>query len=186
MNCAWRVQLRLPAAMLVVLLAWQAFAPRAWAVISGSGNFSPVLPAAGGTINGEVIVGVGNTAGDILFGTISIDGATVLADTDGIVGDLHGAFGEVSLNGLGTAWNHGNELTVGNEGFGRLTVQSMARINVTDDMFIGRVVTGQGEVRLLDFGVARLLRAETGGASLTQDWGRALTPAYASPELLRG
>ncbi len=48
------------------------------------------------------------------------------------------------------------------------------------------LVTGQGEVRLLDFGVARLLRGETGGASLTQDWGRALTPAYASPELLRG
>jgi TolB-like protein len=48
------------------------------------------------------------------------------------------------------------------------------------------LVTGQGEVRLLDFGVARLLQAEADGSSLTHVWGRALTPAYASPELLRG
>ena len=48
------------------------------------------------------------------------------------------------------------------------------------------LVTGQGEVRLLDFGVARLLRADTNAPSMTQAWGNALTPAYASPELLRG
>ena len=48
------------------------------------------------------------------------------------------------------------------------------------------LVTEQGEVRLLDFGVARLLHGDTDGSSLTQAWGNALTPAYASPELLRG
>jgi serine/threonine protein kinase/tetratricopeptide (TPR) repeat protein len=48
------------------------------------------------------------------------------------------------------------------------------------------LVTEQGEVRLLDFGVARLLRGDTDDLSVTQSWGRALTPAYASPELLRG
>src|SRR5262249_37655461 len=49
------------------------------------------------------------------------------------------------------------------------------------------LVTGQGEVRLLDFGVARLLQEETADRrSLTRAWGRALTPEYASPELLRG
>ena len=48
------------------------------------------------------------------------------------------------------------------------------------------LVTEQGEVRLLDFGVARLLRVDTDGPSMTQAWGHALTPAYASPELLRG
>jgi TolB-like protein len=47
------------------------------------------------------------------------------------------------------------------------------------------LVTDQGDVRLLDFGVARLLRGDT-DVSLTQAWGNALTPAYASPELLRG
>lgn len=48
------------------------------------------------------------------------------------------------------------------------------------------LVNAQGEVRLLDFGVARLLVAETDEVSLTHAYGRALTPAYASPEMLRG
>lgn len=48
------------------------------------------------------------------------------------------------------------------------------------------LVTEQGEVRLLDFGVARLLEGDADASSLTHAWGRALTPGYASPELLRG
>jgi serine/threonine protein kinase/Tfp pilus assembly protein PilF len=49
------------------------------------------------------------------------------------------------------------------------------------------LVTESGQVRLLDFGVARLLEAEeTGQLALTNVYGRALTPDYASPELLRG
>jgi eukaryotic-like serine/threonine-protein kinase len=48
------------------------------------------------------------------------------------------------------------------------------------------LVTGEGEVRLLDFGIARLLQPATGAALLTRAYGLALTPEYASPELLRG
>ena len=48
------------------------------------------------------------------------------------------------------------------------------------------LVTAEGEVRLLDFGTARLLQPKTGSASLTRVYGLALTPEYASPELLRG
>ena len=48
------------------------------------------------------------------------------------------------------------------------------------------LVNDRGEVRLLDFGVASLLQAETNLQSLTHIYGRALTPEYASPELLRG
>jgi serine/threonine protein kinase/Tfp pilus assembly protein PilF len=49
------------------------------------------------------------------------------------------------------------------------------------------LVTDSGQVRLLDFGVARLLEAaETDQLALTGVYGRALTPDYASPELLRG
>ena len=48
------------------------------------------------------------------------------------------------------------------------------------------LVTQQGDVSLLDFGVARLLQGDADGSSLTQAWGHALTPGYASPELLRG
>jgi eukaryotic-like serine/threonine-protein kinase len=49
------------------------------------------------------------------------------------------------------------------------------------------LVTESGQVRLLDFGVARLLEGEeTDQPALTSLYGRALTPDYASPELLRG
>jgi len=47
------------------------------------------------------------------------------------------------------------------------------------------LVNEAGEVRLLDFGVAKLLE-ETEGAQLTRRYGRALTPDYASPEQVKG
>jgi serine/threonine protein kinase/Tol biopolymer transport system component len=49
------------------------------------------------------------------------------------------------------------------------------------------LVTEFGQVQLLDFGVAKLLEAdEADSAPLTSVYGRALTPDYASPELLQG
>lgn len=49
------------------------------------------------------------------------------------------------------------------------------------------LVTEAGQVRLLDFGVAKLLQnSEADQTPLTSVFGRALTPDYASPELLRG
>jgi serine/threonine-protein kinase len=49
------------------------------------------------------------------------------------------------------------------------------------------LVMEPGQVRLLDFGVAKLLDADTAQeAPLTSVYGRALTADYASPELLRG
>jgi len=48
------------------------------------------------------------------------------------------------------------------------------------------LVTESGQVRLLDFGVSKLLGAEEALPQLTSVYGRALTPDYASPELLRG
>jgi serine/threonine protein kinase/TolB-like protein/Tfp pilus assembly protein PilF len=47
------------------------------------------------------------------------------------------------------------------------------------------LVTDSGQARLLDFGVAKLLAQEGDQTELTQLYGHALTPEYASPELLR-
>jgi eukaryotic-like serine/threonine-protein kinase len=48
------------------------------------------------------------------------------------------------------------------------------------------LVTDSGQARLLDFGVAKLLAEEDEHTELTQIYGRALTPDYASPEQVRG
>ncbi|HEY6513836.1 MAG TPA: protein kinase, partial [Burkholderiaceae bacterium] len=49
------------------------------------------------------------------------------------------------------------------------------------------LVTADGEVRLLDFGIAKLLAEEAASdANLTQLLGRAVTPDYASPEQVSG
>jgi eukaryotic-like serine/threonine-protein kinase len=47
-------------------------------------------------------------------------------------------------------------------------------------------VTESGHVRLLDFGVAKLLQDDGDQTQISQIYGQALTPDYASPELLRG
>jgi serine/threonine protein kinase/TolB-like protein len=48
------------------------------------------------------------------------------------------------------------------------------------------LVTEAGQVRLLDFGVAKLLAQPQESTQLTQLYGQAMTPQYASPEQLRG
>lgn len=50
------------------------------------------------------------------------------------------------------------------------------------------LVTDSGQVRLLDFGVAKLITEGNAAAErmLTARFGQALTPEYASPELIRG
>ena len=62
-----------------------------------------------------------------------------------------------------------------------------ARLIVHRDLKPSNIlVTPEGEVRLLDFGVAKLLDEPDGATSLTQQLGRAVTPDYASPEQVSG
>ena len=63
-----------------------------------------------------------------------------------------------------------------------------ARLIVHRDLKPNNIlVTADGEVRLLDFGIAKLLEEEVApDANLTQLLGRAVTPDYASPEQVSG
>ena len=58
-----------------------------------------------------------------------------------------------------------------------------ARLIVHRDLKPSNIlVTPEGDVRLLDFGVAKLLEDDAAAPNLTQLMGRAVTPDYASPE----
>jgi eukaryotic-like serine/threonine-protein kinase len=48
------------------------------------------------------------------------------------------------------------------------------------------LVTADGTVKLLDFGIGKVLEGDDDGTRLTRVGSRVLTPAYASPEQLRG
>jgi eukaryotic-like serine/threonine-protein kinase len=48
------------------------------------------------------------------------------------------------------------------------------------------LVNAEGQVKLLDFGIAKLLGENEGAAPLTEMVGAAMTPLYAAPEQLRG
>ncbi|MBE0546795.1 MAG: protein kinase [Rubrivivax sp.] len=63
-----------------------------------------------------------------------------------------------------------------------------ARLVVHRDLKPANIlVTATGQVRLLDFGIAKLMEGElTADTQLTQQVGRALTLDYASPEQIRG
>ena len=70
----------------------------------------------------------------------------------------------------------------------RAVAHAHARLVVHRDLKPANIlVTAEGRVRLLDFGIAKLMEGElTHETQLTQQGGRALTPNYASPEQIRG
>jgi eukaryotic-like serine/threonine-protein kinase len=70
----------------------------------------------------------------------------------------------------------------------RAVAHAHARLVVHRDLKPANIlVTAEGQVRLLDFGIAKLLEGDlTCETQLTRQGGRALTPEYASPEQIRG
>jgi len=70
----------------------------------------------------------------------------------------------------------------------RAVVHAHGKLVLHRDLKPGNIlVTADGQARLLDFGIAKLLQADLpGDGALTQVAGRALTPDYAAPEQILG
>jgi serine/threonine protein kinase/TolB-like protein len=91
-----------------------------------------------------------------------------------------------------TAWCNGRRLDIGERL--RLFLQVLDAVQYAHGRHVihrdlkpsNILVSDSGHVRLLDFGVAKLLAQQEERTELTQLYGRALTPGYASPEMARG
>jgi serine/threonine protein kinase len=90
-----------------------------------------------------------------------------------------------------TAWAAARRLTIGDRL--RLFLQACAAVEHAHGKFVVHrdikpaniLVTADGSVKLLDFGVAKLLGAQDGDELITVTQQRPFTPEYASPEQLR-
>jgi len=123
-------------------------------VISGIGYIG-----FGNGANGEVTVdGVGSTWGDVnstndLYvgvggnGALSITGGGTVFNNSGILGNLSGGRGSVTVNGSGSLWNNTAGLYVGRGGVGNLAIESGGRVG-NSFAYIGDDIDSAGTVRV--------------------------------------
>lgn len=133
----------------ILLYLWCASftMPSAWAAVTATGNVTPTPPSTGGSVTGTLFVAKGNSTGDIFFGSMTVNGGSVLTSSSGVIGDLSGAIGQVDVTGAGSQWNP-NLMTVGNGGNGILIIEDTASMRVGNNMMIGQLQNGYGQVFL--------------------------------------
>jgi T5SS/PEP-CTERM-associated repeat protein len=116
----------------------------AWSAVTAAGDVTPAPPAGGGNVAAPFRVGSSTV------GTLSITGGTPLAVTGGnaIVGDGATGVGIVQMTGLGSNLStvSPNDVTIGNNGTGSVTLAQLAQLIVGDDLFLGTVFTSAGDL----------------------------------------
>ena len=137
---------------LSVFLVFMVLGSSSKAAVSVSGDVSPTPPDDGGNVSGLLTIGEGANNGNTFFGSMVVAGGSELTSTDGIVGDRVGSVGTVSVTGLGSSWGTSDDLVVGNDSVGDLSMRSEGQVIVSDDMTVGFFDDGRGRVDVEDLG----------------------------------
>jgi T5SS/PEP-CTERM-associated repeat protein len=120
------------------------------AAVTATGQVAPAPPAGGGPLAGPFIVG------DTMVGTLAIDGGTPLNLTSGsaTVGNTVNGLGLVTLTGFGSNFSTTGtaDLTIGSAGAGSVSVSNLAKITIGDDLFMGVIDGGSGNLMVSGFG----------------------------------
>ena len=135
---------------LVALSGGGIVAPlKTFAAVLAGGNVTPVPPVGGGNVAAPLLIG------DTSVGTLAISGGTPLNVTGGsaTVGDDDTAIGIVQITGAGSNLTTASDLTIGNNGSGRLSIDDFALITLADDLLLGVGDGSTGELIVEDLGV---------------------------------
>ncbi|WP_428304606.1 hypothetical protein [Lacipirellula sp.] len=137
-----------PRALALALPIAAILAPTVQAALQTVGNVTPAPPTAGGNVAAPLIIG------DSSFGSVALTATTSINVTGGsaTIGDDAGVSGLLSINGFNTNFATANDITIGNRGFGSLTVAAQGRVTTTDDVFLGVEDGGKGDLFLDGFG----------------------------------
>lgn len=120
----------------------------AQAALQTVGNVTPAPPTAGGNVAAPLMIG------DSSFGSVALTATTSINVTGGsaTIGDDAGVAGLLSVNGFNTNFTTANDITIGNRGFGSITVSAQGRVTTNDDLFLGVEESGKGDLFLDGFG----------------------------------
>jgi len=121
------------------------------AAITWTGNIDPADPT---TWTSSTYGYVGKTAD----GTLTVDDDSDLLSRYGYLGYDPGVTGEVTITGVGSTWNNGWELCVGDQGSGIVNIANGGEIVVDNNTYVARGASSTGTI---NFGA--------GGGSLTQN-----------------
>ncbi|MBS9478670.1 beta strand repeat-containing protein, partial [Ancylobacter radicis] len=86
---------------------------------------------------------VGHSAGSV--GTVTISDGGKITDVQGLLGDLEGSSGTMTVTGANSRWENTSDLNVGRFGTGNLTI-SDGGVVISNRSYLGNEESGSGEV----------------------------------------
>lgn len=120
--------------------------------VNALGASAGTLAGAEGTVNvltgGHLESTAGISVGVRGIGQFNVDAGGIVTGTNAIFGSFSTGEGTAFVQGSGATWNMSGVLSVGNQGFGELTIQQGGQVAVTGSLtnYIGRSTNSTGTV----------------------------------------